>query len=198
MYIPDLQLNISPYTALYTELVPDSALTVNEDRSGGRTAIILDFNNSDGLLARDLGTVFEWATVADTVLEVWQPSIIPLDDDVYQRMSFHFLMKSLGLTGWGHLREINLAYLSNAPLNILLTFDQWPDISLTVPSSDGAEIKQKIIVPPNKFKLVECFVTSSSQATGPLPWKLWSSDVQFKIGEWGRTGAYRVLKPLSD
>jgi hypothetical protein len=192
MFIADLQLNISPYTALYTELVPDAAMTVNEDVTQGRHAIILDFNDSDGLLARDLGTIFEWPTVAGTILDVWQPSIIPLDDDVYQRMSFHFLMKSLGLTGWGHLREINLAYLSNAPLTLLLTFDQWPPITLTVPSSNGSEIKQKIVVPPNKFKLVECFVSS------PLPWKLWGSDVQFKIGEWGRTGPYKVMKPLAD
>jgi hypothetical protein len=192
VYIADLQLNISPYTALYTELVPDSALTVNEDVSQGRRAIILDFNDSDGLLARDLGTIFEWPTMAGTVLDVWQPSIIPLDDDVYQRMSFHCLMKSLGGTGWQHAREMNIAYQSVTPLTLLLTFDQWPSITLTVPSSNGSEIKQKVILPPNKWKLMEIFLSSTQ------PFKLWGSDLQLKIRSWGSTGPYRIAKPVSD
>ena len=190
--IPDLSLTITPSTALYTEPVPDAALSFSEDVSQGRHAIIIDFNDSDGLLARDLGTIFQWPTGAHTVLDIWQPSIIPLDDDVYQRMSFHFLMKSLGTTGWGHLREVNLAYQATAPLMLLLTFDQWPPITLTIPSSNGSEIKQKVTIPPNKFKLIEAFLSSAS------PFKLWGSDVEFKIKSWGSTQAYRVVKPLAD
>ena len=121
MYISDLQLTITPASALYTSPVPDSALTVNESVTQGRHSIILDFNNSEGLYARDLGTIFQWPISAGTVLEVWQPSIIPLDEDRYQRMSFHFLIKDLGGVGWNHVREMNVPYTSSAALTLLLT-----------------------------------------------------------------------------
>lgn len=191
-FFPGPALTVTPCTALYTSPVPDSALTSNEDTSQGRHAIIIDFNDSDGLLARDMGTILQWPTVAHTVIDVWQPSIIPLDDDVYQRMSFHCLMKSLGLKGWGHIREMNIAHQSTADLTLLLTFDQWPDITLTVPNSNGSEIKQKVIIPPNKFKLVEVFISS------PQPFKLWGSDLEMKLKSWGETGPYRIVKPVAD
>src|SRR5271165_4291936 len=106
MLIADLSLTITPYTALYTSAVPDSAMTVNESVTQGRHAVILDFNDSDGLYSRDLGVAFQWPTVADTILDLWQPSIIPSDDDLYNRLSYHFLISALGLTGWGHVREL--------------------------------------------------------------------------------------------
>ena len=189
--VGDLSLYIGPATALYETPVPTTAIAVSESYSQGRSAIILDFNDSEGLYARDLGVVFTWPISSGTILDLCQPSIIPMDDDVYQRMSFHFLMKSLGLTGWGHIRELNLAYSSTTPLTLLLTFDQWPSITLTIPSSSGNEIKQKIVLPPNKFKLVEGFLSSSS------PFLLWTSDSELKLGEWGRTEGYRVLKAFS-
>lgn len=191
VYVEDLQLYIGPATALYETPVPAANITVNESTTQGRNAIILDFNDSEGLYARDLGVVFTWPISSGTILDLWQPSIIPLDDDVYQRLSFHFLMKSLGGVGWQHAREMNIAYNSTTPLTLLLTFDQWPPITLTLPSSGGIEIKSKVTLPPNKWKLVEGFISSSS------PFLLWQNDLEFKVGTWGRTEPYRVLKPFS-
>lgn len=191
VYVTDLSLFIGPATALYATPVPTASIAVNESSTQGRNALILDFNNSEGLYARDLGVVFSWPISSKTVLDLWQPSIIPLDNDVYQRLSFHFLMKSLGGVGWQHIRELSLAYNSTAPLNLLLTFDQWPAINLTIPSSNGNEIKSKIVLPPNKFQLVEGFLSCS------VPFLLWASDCELKIGNWGRTDGYRNLKPFS-
>ena len=194
MYISDLQLTITPASALYTSPVPDSALTVNESVTQGRHSIILDFNNSDGLYARDLGTIFQWPTSAGTVLEVWQPSIIPLDEDRYQRMSFHFLIKDLGGVGWNHVREMNVPYTSSAALTVLLTFDNGAvpsSITLTLPSSGGTPTKLKVTMPPNKWKQCEGFLSSTQ------PFLLRDTDLEFKTKSWGSSDPYRIVKPFS-
>lgn len=194
MYISDLQLTITPASALYTSPVPDSALTVNESVTQGRHSIILDFNNSDGLYARDLGTIFQWPTSAGTVLEVWQPSIIPLDEDRYQRMSFHFLIKDLGGVGWNHVREMNVPYTSSAALTVLLTFDNGAvpsSITLTLPSSGGTPTKLKVTMPPNKWKQCEGFLSSTQ------PFLLRDTDLEFKTKSWGSSEPYRIVKPFS-
>lgn len=192
--IADLSLTITPSAALYTQPVPDGQITVNESSVQGRKAIILDFNNNEGLYVRDLGTIFQWPTAAGTVLDIWQPSIIPMDDDIYDRLSFHFTMKSLGLTGWGHIRELNLPFAATANLNLLLTFGlgAYPtSISLTIPHSGGVETKVKVTIPPCKFKLLEGFISSSQ------PFKLWANDLELKIKSWGSAESYRVVRPFS-
>ena len=191
MYIADLNLTITPSSALYTSPVPDAAMTVNESTVQGRHAVILDFNDSEGLYTRDLGTIFQWPTGAGTILDVWQPSIISTEDDLYNRLSYHFEMSALGLTGWGSIREINLAHNATADLTLLLTFDQWPPVTLTIPNSGGETMKVKVIVPANKFKMAEGWVSS------PQPFMLWGESCQVKLGQWGRSDPFRVLKPFA-
>jgi hypothetical protein len=167
---------------------------VNESVTQGRHSIILDFNNSEGLYARDLGTIFQWPTSAGTVLEVWQPSIIPLDEDRYQRMSFHFLIKDLGGVGWNHVREMNVPYTSSAALTLLLTFDNGAvpsSVTLTLPSSGGTPTKLKVTMPPNKWKQCEGFLSSTQ------PFLLRDTDLEMKVRSWGSAEAYRVVKPFS-
>ena len=189
--IQDLQLFIGPATALYETPVPTSQIKVNESTTQGRTALILDFNDSDGLYARDLGVAFSWPISSGTILDLWQPTIIPEQDDLYNRMSYHFLINALGLTGWGHIRELNIAHNATAPLTLLLQFDQWPDITLTIPSASGDTVKVKVVLPPNKFKMVEGWLSSSQ------PFMLWAESCECKLGQWGRADGYRVLKPFS-
>lgn len=192
--IADLQLSITPSAALYTAPVDDADITVNESVDGGRHAIILDFNDTEGLYVRDLGTIFAWPTTAGTILDVWQPSIALMDDDVYDRLSFHSLMNSLGLTGWGHIREMNIPFASTTDLTLLLSFGEGavpPFISLTIPNSGGQETKTKVTIPPNKFKLVEIFLSSAQ------PFKLWGSDLELKIRSWGSEGPYQIVRPIA-
>ncbi len=189
--IADLSLDITVMSALYSDYVPASAVTVNESTTQGRNAVIIDFNDSEGLYVRDIGTIFSWPITSGTILDVWQPSIIPMDDDVYDRLSFHFLASSFAGVGWQHVREINLAVESTQDLTLLLTFDEGiPPITLNVPNNGGVESKVKIIPPANKWKIMEGFLSC------PTSFKLWASDVQFKIRSWGSAEPYRVIKPL--
>lgn len=189
--IEDLGLFIGPATALYRSPVPTANIAVNESTSEGRNAIILDFNDSEGLYARDLGVVFSWPVGSGTVLDLWQPSIVPEQDDLHNRLSYHFLINALGLVGWGHVRELNIAHNATANINLLLTFDQWPDINITIPNLGGETTKVKIVIPANKFKMVEGFLSSSQ------PFMLWAESCELKLGQWGRSDGYRVLKPFS-
>jgi hypothetical protein len=283
--IADLSLTITPATALYTNSVPDANINAYETTDGGRNAIVLDFNQGQGLYARDFGTVFSWPLTAGTELYVWQPSLILLPEGIYGRatdwidggtpgdkfiqgiqiecdtfgnskvfqlqssddLSLHPLLEmpttfngqsiksfscapfishsvrvvstdgvewrvwdtqlvfqpfppsclnweteltSLGLMGWGHVRELNIPTISTADLTLVLTFDQWPAITLTIPNTSGNQVKQKVTLPPNKFKLMGLQISSTA------PFRLFETDVELKIKTWGSTDAYRILKPF--
>lgn len=191
--ITPLKLTITPTYALYTQTVPDGQIAVNDSVTQGRHAIILDFNNTEGLYTRDLGTIFQWPVGARTALDVWQPSIALMDDDVYDRLSYHALMSSLGMEGWGHVRIMNVAYASTAPLSLTLNFGAgaYPgSLNVALPASPS-ETKAKVLLPANKWKLVEVFISSAQ------PWKLWSTDMEMQIGQWGRSGTYRNVRPVS-
>lgn len=83
--IADLYLTIIPYTALYTQIVPEAVIATSESNVAGRTAIVLDFNAGAGLYSRDIGTEFNWPTNAGTELFVWQPSVIQQPENIYGR-----------------------------------------------------------------------------------------------------------------
>jgi len=92
--IPSLSLTITPSTALYTSPVSDANIGVSTTTREGRTEIVLDFTGTgtggvqgEGLYARDLGTIFSWPISAGTVLNVWQPSVIALPENIYNRAS---------------------------------------------------------------------------------------------------------------
>jgi hypothetical protein len=99
-------------------------------------------------------------------------------------------MTALNLVGWGHAREMNVPYVSTAPLTLVLTFDAWPSIMLTLPNSAGLQSKLKVTLPANKFKLMGFRAYSAAE------FNLFASDMEVKVGQWGRTGAYEVLKPF--
>jgi hypothetical protein len=85
--ILSLGLFVTPSTALYTQPVPNIDIRVSEDTSQGRTQAVLDFNQGEGIYARDLGTIFSWSTANRIVLDVWQPSLIEQPETIYNRAS---------------------------------------------------------------------------------------------------------------
>ena len=85
--ITDLQLTVKPATGLYKTIVPDGNITVQESDQGTRKAIVLDFNDGEGLYSSDLGTIFSWPTTARTILYVWQPSLVDQPEAIYDRGS---------------------------------------------------------------------------------------------------------------
>lgn len=97
---------------------------------------------------------------------------------------------ALGLVGWGHLREMNIAYISTANLSLTLSFDAWPVITIVIPPSGGVIKKVKFPLPVNKFKLVQPSVTSTA------PFRLFAPEIEVKLGQWGRSDSYKVLKPF--
>jgi hypothetical protein len=99
-------------------------------------------------------------------------------------------MLSHGITGWFHLRMMNIPTISTANLTLTLIFDAWPTITLTVPSTAGAFVKQKVQIPANKTKLVSYRLSSTA------PFYLFGKDVEVWLGKWERSEAYTVLKPF--
>lgn len=80
-------LTISPYTALYTNLVVDADIVASKTNREGRIEAVLDFNNGDGLYFRDFETAFSWPVSSGIVLYAWQPSVIELPENIYNRVT---------------------------------------------------------------------------------------------------------------
>ncbi len=99
-------------------------------------------------------------------------------------------MLSHGVNGWFHLRMMNIPTISTADITMTLVFDAWPTITLTIPSTSGAFVKQKVQIPANKTKLVSYRLSSTA------PFYLFGKDVEVWLGQWGRTDAYTILKPF--
>jgi len=99
-------------------------------------------------------------------------------------------MTSLGMIGWGHVRELNVPYVSTSPITLNLTFDAWPTITITLPSTGGLQAKTKVTLPANKFKLIALQTLS-----GGVGHRIFADDLQLKIKSWGSTEAYQILRP---
>lgn len=100
-------------------------------------------------------------------------------------------MTSLGMVGWGHVREMNVPYVSTSPITLNLVFDAWPTITIPLPSTGGLQAKTKVTLPANKFKLI------SLQTVGTAPGhRIFADDLQLKIKAWGSTEAYQILRPF--
>lgn len=100
-------------------------------------------------------------------------------------------MTSLGMIGWGHVREMNVSYVSTSPVTLVLTFDAWPTITISLPSTGGLQAKTKVTLPANKFKLIGLQTFSTDAAH-----RVFADDLQLKIKSWGSTEAYQVLRPF--
>lgn len=94
---------------------------------------------------------------------------------------------------WQHIKELNAEYQSPTGTPTLKFIpDQGVAISsITIPTA-AAQIKSLLIAPaPNKFKLLQFILIS----TDPL-FRMWVDGWEVKIGAWGRTEPYRVIKPF--
>jgi hypothetical protein len=96
-----------------------------------------------------------------------------------------------GMDGWLQIAPVgNISHISTADLTLTLVFDHWPTITITIPNSGGVQRKDKIVIPQNKFKLV------SYRMSSPAPFRLFASQCEIKVGEWGRTDAFVTVHPF--
>lgn len=99
---------------------------------------------------------------------------------------------SLGLLGWCFVYQINLAYVSTAPVTLTVTTDQGAFALTYPPSTGGTNAPSKILLkcPRNKFKVV------SFSATSTTKFSLWKDLCEVWIRSWGESSELHKLSPF--
>jgi hypothetical protein len=97
---------------------------------------------------------------------------------------------SHGLLGWQHVRELNIAHISTADLQLTIVPDVGDPIVVEVPNSGGIQTKTKVTVFANKAKLF------SYRLSSPLPFRVFEPDIEVKVKQWGSEGGYDIVKPF--
>jgi hypothetical protein len=97
---------------------------------------------------------------------------------------------SHGMLGWQHVRELNIAHTSTADLTLTIIPDVGDPIVVDVPNSNGVQTKTKVTVFANKAKLFSYRLSSDE------PFRVFEPDIECKVGEWGRTDTYQIVKPF--
>lgn len=97
---------------------------------------------------------------------------------------------SHGLIGYQHLRDMNIAIRSNAPVTLTLTFDAAVTQAYTLASTGGA--RQKLYVPmhANKFKLVKYSLDSEAE------FRIYEDDLEVRAKPWVTDLGYTIVKPF--
>jgi hypothetical protein len=96
------------------------------------------------------------------------------------------------MRGFQYLYMGELSYISTQPVNVILRFDQWPSVTITLPAT-GLQldpVKKQFKIPANKFKIV------SYEANSTAPFYLWESNVEFWCGHWGRVDPCEIVRPF--
>jgi hypothetical protein len=79
----------------------------------------------------------------------------------------------------GDVEWINLAYQSTATVTLVMTPDNGSPITLTFPSTSGAQVKLFSTFPPNKFKIIG-WTANSSQ-----PFTIYAAGCAVMYSGWG-------------
>lgn len=147
-----------------------------------------------GLLVSDfLGLLATWTedftrqSVA-TLLNLWQPSF---DIQPAYTIAWQTLGSSYGISGFGHIPWIEIAYISTAAITLTITtVDGMSPAPITLPSSGGAYTK--ILVRPtfNKGRLYAFAASSTAR------FQIFEDDTVIQWAPWGRTGNYQAMKNL--
>jgi hypothetical protein len=102
-------------------------------------------------------------------------------------------LTSQGGSGWQHIRELNIEYVSTQTINLAFTVDTGngsiAPANMSIPSSSGTQAKLKLEVTYNKWKLLGYAATCSA------PFNLFVEGTEGKVKSWGSTDAYRLARP---
>lgn len=121
-----------------------------------------------------------------TSLLAWEPSF---DIQPTRTVGWHTFGSSYGLQGFGHIRQVALAYVSTAPIVFTMTtFDGISPASVTLPSTGGLYKKVLFPLTANKGQLFIFQITSSA------PFQIFEDDSEVHLGGWSRASAYQIMK----
>ena len=121
-----------------------------------------------------------------TQLFIWQPSF---DIQPAKSISWQTFGTAFGLQGYGHIRQIAIAWVSTAPITLtIMTVDGQNPLVITLPSSGGVYTKQLFPVSANKGQLFIFNATSSA------PFQIFEDDCEIHVGQWGRSTPYAISK----
>lgn len=168
-------LNISPATDLYTSFVPAAAMTASGYNTEGRKAVVIDFNSGDGIYSRDIETLFSWGISSHYVLRVWQPSLIPMPENQFNRP-----------TDWedgGHAgnKFIQGVIIEADSFAVAKNFQlqSSDDLSLHTLNEVPATFAKQTTIP---FSCVAPFLAHSVRvvATDQVAWRVWKVNLVFQ------------------
>lgn len=146
---------------------------------------MVDFTTATNADVKDLACEFSWPITSGNILAEWQPDWTFLPAAV---IGWKTGLLSYG-PGWGHVEWINLAYQSTATVTLVMTPDNGSPITLTFPSTSGAQVKQFMTFPPNKFKIVG-WTANSTQ-----PFTIYATDTSVMYSAWGvKSGTIRPFE----
>jgi hypothetical protein len=147
---------------------------------------LIDFTSATNADVKDLACEFSWPIISGNTLNEWQPDWTFMPASV---IGWKTGLLSYG-PGWGHVEWINLSYQSTAAVTLVMTPDNGSPITLTFPSTSGAQVKQFLTFPPNKFKIVG-WTANSSQ-----PFTIYAADTIVVYSSWGVKSA--PIKPFQE
>jgi hypothetical protein len=146
---------------------------------------LIDFTSATNSDVTDLACQFSWALGSGNILSEWQPDWTFLPASV---IGWKTGLLSYGNRGWGHVEWINLAYQSTAAVTLVMTMDNGSAITLTFPSTSGAQVKQFMTFPRNKFKIVGWTANSTK------PFTIYTSDTELMYAGWGTKSG--IIRPF--
>ena len=91
--------------------------------------------------------------------------------------------------GYGHCRDMVMAYSATAPLTLRLTYDDREQV-YTLPETGGEYRREYLVLCPGKGKAVRY------QWTTPEPARLYKRDITVRAQGWGLPTGYQVLHPF--
>lgn len=128
---------------------------------------------TDGDLWRNMG--IEWIFEPEPEMAaVWETQVTSFDLPFYM-----------------HIRELMIAHRSTTDITMNVITDGVTN-SYTIPNGGGQRVRSYLPVQAIKAKYHKFRFTSSE------PFGLWISDIECRVGPWGRTGAYTTQRPFGD
>lgn len=91
--------------------------------------------------------------------------------------------------GYGHCRDMVIAYEATAPLTLVLTYDDRDQV-YTLPETGGLYRREYLVLCPGKGKAVRY------RWTTPEPGRLYKRDISVRAQGWGLPTGYQVLHPF--